>query len=131
MTLVDYIWSKLKWLQDNHNISFDNLVDIKIEDKNDLMDSNLHSLVDRSINKVNKKIGIYPNNQPKLPESLGHIQIKNEIVQNLKGIGIDTYPEVVYYENEQNDFYNWQRQELRNKLDGDGILGYGNVSFGY
>ncbi|WP_148690051.1 hypothetical protein [Cuniculiplasma divulgatum] len=112
-------------------ISFDNLADVKIEDKNDLMDSNLHSLVDRSINKVNKKIGIYPNNQPKLPESLGHIQIKNEIVQNLKGIGIDTYPEVVYYENEQNDFYNWQRQELRNKLDGDGILGYGNVSFGY
>ena len=131
MTLQDYIWGKPKWLKESHNINFDSLVDVKIKDKNDLMESTLQRFVDRGVNKLNKKIGTYPNTQTRLPESQGHIQIKNDIVQYLKRIGVEAYPEVVFYENAQYDFYDWQRQELRNKPDADGIFGYGNVGFGH
>ncbi len=131
MTLTDYIFSKPKWLKESHNINFDDLVDIKIKDKNDVMESTLQRFVDRSVNKyLNKKNRTYSNIQTKLPESQGHIQIKNEIVQYLKQIGIEAYPEVVFYENAQYDFYDWQRQKLRNKPGVDGIFGYGNVGFG-
>ncbi|MCL5989794.1 MAG: hypothetical protein M1166_05650 [Candidatus Thermoplasmatota archaeon] len=67
----------------------------------------------------------------KLPESQGHIRVKNEVVDYLKTIGIEAYPEVVFYENALSDFYDWQRKELRSKLDADGIFGYGNVGFGH
>ena len=131
MTLMDYILSKPKWLTESHNINLDSLVDVKIKDKNDLMESTLQRFVDRSVNKLSKKIGTYPDTQTKLPESQGHFQIKNDIVQYLKRIGVEAYPEAVFYENAQYDFYDWQRQELRNKPDADGIFGYGNVGFGH
>ncbi len=66
----------------------------------------------------------------KLPESQGHIQIKNEVVDYLRTIGIEAYPEVVFYENTLGDFYEWQRQEHRKNPDSDGIFGYGGVGFG-
>jgi hypothetical protein len=66
----------------------------------------------------------------RLPESQGHIRIKNEVVDYLRKIGIEAYPEVVFYENALSDFYDWQRKELRSKSDADGIFGYGSVGFG-
>ena len=132
MTLMDYVLSKPKWLMESHHINLDDLVDVKVSDKNDYMENTLQRLVDRSVNKyLNKKTRTSPATQTRLPESQGHIQIKNEIVQYLKQIGVEAYPEVVFYENARYDFYDWQREELRNKSDADGISGYGNVGFGH
>ena len=66
----------------------------------------------------------------KLPESQGHIRIKNEVVDYVRTIGIEAYSEVVFYENALGDFYEWQRQERRKNPDSDGIFGYGSVGFG-
>ena len=138
ITLEDYIWTKPKELKElifihtNNNQTLDSLVDVKVSDKNDYMENTLQRLVDRSVNKyLNKKTRNSSATQTRLPESQGHIQIKNEIVQYLKQIGVETYPEVVFYENARYDFYDWQKQELRNKSDADGIFGYGNVGFGH
>ena len=68
--------------------------------------------------------------QAKLPESQGHVYIKNEVVNYLKEIGIEAYPEIVFYENALSDFYEWQKQERRRKPDADGVFGYGSVGFG-
>lgn len=96
------------------------------------MENTFQRFVDRSVNKyLNTNTGTYHNTQTKLPESKGHIQIKNQVVGYLKQIGVEAYPEVVFYENAGYDFYDWQRQQLRNKSDIDGSFGYGNVSFGH
>lgn len=68
--------------------------------------------------------------QARLPESRGHIYVKNEVVNFLKEIGIEAYPEVIFYENALRDFYEWQRQERRKNPDADGLFGYGSVGFG-
>ena len=65
------------------------------------------------------------------PESQGHIRVKEEVVKCLREIGIEAYPEVVFYENALSDFYEWQRKKLGSKSDADGIFGYGNVGFGH
>ncbi|MEM3526664.1 MAG: hypothetical protein QXV37_04540 [Candidatus Jordarchaeaceae archaeon] len=131
-TLLDYIWSKPKELEKFLNgQALDNLVDIKIKDKRDLMEETLQRFVDRSVSKVlNTEISSNKEKQTKAPETEGHIKVKNEVVHYLNSIGIEAYPEVVFYENALSDYYKWQREERRKKSDADGIFGYGNVGFG-
>lgn len=133
MTLKDYIWTKPKELERLlYNRTLDNLVDVKVYDKNDYMEHTLQRFVDRSVKKyLDKKNTNYSSKQKKLPESQGHIQIKQELVEYLRRNGIEAYPEVVFYENAPAEFYAWQRQELRSKSNIDGIFGFGNVGFGH
>lgn len=130
--LEDYIWEKPKELQkfiDKKKL--DNLVDVKINDKTDYMKKTLQRFVDRSVNRyLDKKKENTQEGQMKLPESNGHMGIKNAVVEYLRSIGIETYPEVVFYENASRDYYKWQREQRRNKSYADGIFGYGNVGFG-
>lgn len=132
VTLEDYIWSKPKELQDVlYNGTLNDIVDVRISDKNDYMESTLQRFVDRSVNKYfNKKTKYTPKTQTKLPESQGHIQIKNDVVSYLMDIGLEAYPEVVFYESAPSDFYSWQRHERRKRAGSDGIYGFGNVGFG-
>ncbi|EQB69315.1 MAG: hypothetical protein AMDU5_GPLC00004G0285 [Thermoplasmatales archaeon Gpl] len=131
-TLKDYIWSKPKELQGLfYNQTMDNLVDVKIKDKNDYMEKTLQRFVDGSVNKyLDKKSKNIIKGQAKLPESEGHIKVKNDVVEYLKTLGVEPYPEIVFYENAFSDYYKWQREEWRSKQDADGVFGYGSVGFG-
>lgn len=130
-TLMDYIWGKPKELQRVfYNQTLDNLVDVRINDKNDYMDKTLQRFVDRSVGKyLDKKNKNVAKGQAKLPESEGHIRVKNDIVEYLKSLGVETYSEVVFYENALSDYYKWQREERRNKPNPD--VGFGNFKKGY
>ncbi len=131
-TLKDYIWSKPKELQGLfYNQTTDDLVDVKINDKNDYMEKTLQRFADRTANRyLDKKSKTIAKGQVKLPESEGHIKVKNDIVEYLKTLGIEPYPEIVFYENALSDYYTWQRDERRSKPDADGVFGYGGVGFG-
>lgn len=130
-TLKDYIWGKPKELQGFfYNQTLDNLVDVRINDKTDYMDKTLQRFVDRSVGKyLDKKNKNVAKGQAKLPESEGHIRVKNDIVEHLKSLGVETYSEVVFYENALSDYYKWQREERRNKPNAD--VGFGNFKKGY
>lgn len=131
-TLKDYIWSKPKELQGLfYNQTMDELVDVRINDKNDYMEKTLQRFVDGSVNKyLDKKSKNVAKGQAKLPESQGHIRVKNGVVEYLKSLGIEAYPEIVFYENALSDYYKWQSDERRSKPDDDGVFGYGSVGFG-
>lgn len=133
MTLEDYIWTKPKELQGLlYNRTLDNLVDVKVSDKNDYMENTLQRFVDRSVRKyLDKKTMNNSGTQTKLPESQGHVQTKKEIIDYLRKMGVEAYPEVVFYENAPMEFYAWQRQELSGKSNVDGTFGFGNVGFGH
>ncbi|WP_298277109.1 hypothetical protein [Ferroplasma sp.] len=132
-TLIDYIWSKPGELEGIlSNQSLEELVDVNIIDKNDYMEQTFERLVDHSVRKyMNHNLKPKSNvNQLRKPESEGHISIKNDVVKFLRSIGVEAYPEIVFYENASSDFYEWQKQERRMKPDADGVFGYGSVGFG-
>lgn len=65
------------------------------------------------------------------PESKGHALVKNDAVEFLRSLGLEAYPEVVFYDGKvSSDFYEWQRNERRKNSGADGIFGYGSVGFG-
>jgi hypothetical protein len=131
MTLEDYIWSKPQELERSlYKQTLDNLVKVEIRDKNDYMDRTLQRFVDKSVNKYLDKRSNLSKEQAILPESKGHAQIKNEVVNYLNKLGLEAYPEVIFYENALSDFYGWQERERRSKPDADGTLGFGSVGFG-
>jgi hypothetical protein len=131
MTLEDYIWSKPQKLEGLlYKQTLDNLVKVEIRDKNDDMDRALQRFVDKGVNKYLDKRSNPSKERTKLPESKGHAQIKNEVVNYLEKLGLEAYPEVIFYENALPDFYEWQKQERRSKPDADGVFGFGSVGFG-
>ncbi|MEM0134683.1 MAG: hypothetical protein QXU18_05565 [Thermoplasmatales archaeon] len=132
MKLSDYIWSNPEELEKLlYNQTLDNLIDVKIKDKNDLMEETLQRFVDNSVNKyLHKQGNLRGSKQLKLPESMGHVKVKNEVVEYLISMGMEAYPEIVFYENAPNNYYTWQREERRGKIYADGVFGYGSVEFG-
>jgi hypothetical protein len=132
-TLRDYIWSKPIELQRLlYNQTLDDLVDISLKDRTDYMEKTLQRFVDRSVNKyLGKNNKTLAKSQMKLPESEGHIRVKNAVVEYLRSLEVEAYPEVVFYDGKvSSDFYEWQRNEKRLNPDADGIFGYGSVGFG-
>ena len=132
LTLKDYIWSKPLELEHLlYRQTLGNLIDVKIYDKNDYMEKTLQRFVNRGVNNyLDKESKGISKGQAKLPESEGHIVVKKNIVEYLKSLGLEAYPEIVFYENALDDYYKWQRDERRNKPDADGVFGYGSVGFG-
>ncbi len=132
MTLKDYILSKPKDLEYQlYNQTWNDLVDVKINDKNDYMEKTLRRFSDYSVNKhLHKQNNLRDSKQTRLPESEGHIKVKSDIVDYLKTLGVEAYPEVVFYENAPADYYKWQWNERKTKSDSDGIFGNGSVGFG-
>ncbi len=134
-TIKDYIWQKSenarRLLEDMGRYNLDELVDVVVEDRNQVMDRTIQRFVDRSVKKyMKKKNTINTNESKKPPESEGHISVKNQVVEFLRGIGIEAYPEVVFYTGKvYADYYEWQRTERRKETSLDGIFGYGNVGF--
>ena len=63
------------------------------------MKQTLERLVDHSVRKyMNHNSKPKSNvNQLREPESQGHIGIKNDIVKFLRSIGVEAYPEIVFY----------------------------------
>lgn len=59
------------------------------------------------------------------------ILVKNQIVEFLRSLALEAYPEVVFYDGKAySDFYEWQRIERRKNPNADGVFGYGGVGFG-
>ncbi len=131
-TLKDYIWSKPKELQDIlPDQRMEKLVDVKIYDKNDYMEKMLQRIVGTSVNRYLNQNSRNPSKrQAKLPESKGHVTIKNEVVEYLRSLDVESYPEIVFYENAFADYYQWEIEERRSNSNADGIFGYGSVGYG-
>ena len=102
-------------------------VDVRIVWRGDEL-ANFSKRVIKGRYGLNTRVKSEKNVRP--PESQGHIRVKKEVVKYLRGIDIEAYPEVVFYENALSDFYEWQRKKLGSKSDADGIFGYGSVGFG-
>lgn len=135
MEPYDYIFAKPRELRDNlaySNFELDKLVDVKVIDKRSELDRPLQRFVDRSVQKyMSKQNSGRPNLRKKPPESKGHALVKNEIVEFLRSLAMEAYPEVVFYDGKvYGDFYEWQRNERRKNPDADGVFGYGSVGFG-